>query len=112
MTEPASPVPADEDGAAAPKAPLSNKERMQIDRVAMPEQEGDIRAHNFGEVNLGLTYQLAMLEAERCIQCPKPFCVDGCPVRVDVPRFIKFLRDGDMAGRRRRACSATTPSPA
>ncbi len=97
MTEPASPVPADEDDAAAPeKKPLSNKERMTIDRVAMPEQEGDIRAHNFGEVNLGLTYQLAMLEAERCIQCPKPFCVDGCPVRVDVPRFIKFLRDGDL----------------
>jgi glutamate synthase (NADPH/NADH) small chain len=97
MTEPASPVPAGEDGAEAPKAPLSNKERMQIDRVAMPEQAGDLRAHNFGEVNLGLTYQLAMLEAERCIQCPKPFCVDGCPVRVDIPRFIKSLREGDMA---------------
>ena len=96
MTEPASPVPAGEDGAAAPKAPLSNKERMQIDRVAMPELAGEIRATNFEEVNLGLTYQLAMLEAERCIQCPKPFCVDGCPVRVDVPRFIKFLRDGDL----------------
>ncbi len=78
------------------KAPLSNKERMTIDRVAMPEQAGDARAHNFGEVNLGLTYQLAMLEAERCIQCPKPFCVDGCPVRVDIPRFIKSLRDGDL----------------
>ena len=62
----------------------------------MPEQEGEVRAHNFGEVNLGLTYQLAMLEAERCIQCPKPFCVDGCPVRVNIPRFIKFLRDGDL----------------
>ena len=97
MTEPTSPGPAGEDGAEAPKAPLSNKERMKIDRVAMPEQEGDIRAHNFGEVNLGLTYQLAMLEAERCIQCPKPFCVDGCPVRVDIPRFIKFLRDGEIA---------------
>ena len=78
------------------KAPLSNKERMAIGRVAMPEQAGDVRAHNFGEVNLGLTYQLAMMEAERCIQCPKPFCVDGCPVRVDIPRFIKFLRDGDI----------------
>jgi len=78
------------------KAPLTNKERMTIDRVAMPEQAGDARAHNFGEVNLGLTYQLAMLEAERCIQCPKPFCVDGCPVRVDIPRFIKSLRDGDL----------------
>ncbi len=96
MTEPASPVPADEDGTEAPKAPLTNKERMLIDRVAMPEQAGDARAKNFEEVNLGLTYQLAMLEAERCIQCPKPFCVDGCPVRVDIPRFIKFLREGDM----------------
>ena len=69
---------------------------MTIGRVSMPEQEGEVRARNFGEVNLGLTYQLAMLEAERCIQCPKPFCVDGCPVRVDIPRFIKFLRDGDL----------------
>jgi len=97
MTEHASPVPAEEAGAdAAPKAPLTNKERMTIGRVSMPEQEGEVRAANFGEVNLGLTYQLAMLEAERCIQCPKPFCVDGCPVRVNIPRFIKFLRDGDM----------------
>jgi glutamate synthase (NADPH/NADH) small chain len=62
----------------------------------MPEQEGAVRAHNFGEVNLGLTYQLAMLEAERCIQCPKPFCVEGCPVRVNIPRFIKALREGDL----------------
>ena len=69
---------------------------MTIGRVSMPEQEGEVRARNFEEVNLGLTYQLAMLEAERCIQCPKPFCVDGCPVRVDIPRFIKFLREGDL----------------
>ncbi len=82
---------------AAVKAPLSNKERMTIGRVHMPEQQGEVRAHNFDEVNLGLTCQLAMMEAERCIQCPKPFCVDGCPVRVNIPRFIKFLRDGDIA---------------
>ena len=94
MTDPASPTPASPTEAEKPK--LSNKERMAIDRVAMPEQEGDIRAANFREVNLGLTYQLAMLEAERCIQCPKPFCVDGCPVRVNIPRFIKLLRDGDL----------------
>jgi len=77
-------------------SPLSNKDRMAIGRVSMPEQAGGVRAHNFGEVNLGLTYQLAMLEAERCIQCPKPFCVEGCPVRVNIPRFIKALREGDM----------------
>ncbi len=82
--------------AAEAKVPLSNKERMTITRVAMPEQAGAVRAHNFEEVNLGLTYQLAVLEAERCIQCPKPFCVEGCPVRVDIPRFLKFLRDGDL----------------
>ena len=69
---------------------------MAIDRVGMPEQEGIVRAQNFREVNLGLTYQLAMLEAERCLQCPKPYCVDGCPVRVNIPRFIKFLREGDL----------------
>jgi glutamate synthase (NADPH/NADH) small chain len=64
----------------------------------MPEQAGDVRATNFREVNLGLTYQLAMLEAERCLQCPKPYCVDGCPVRVNIPRFIRLLRDGDLPG--------------
>ncbi len=100
MTEPASPIPAGEPGAASAtpvaKTPLTPKQRMAIDRVAMPEQEGDLRAHNFREVNLGLTYQLAMMEAERCLQCPKPYCVDGCPVRVNIPRFIKSLRDGDL----------------
>ena len=96
MTDPASPA-AGEEASGLPAKPASNKERMTIERVSMPEQPGGERAHNFGEVNQGLTYQLAMLEAERCIQCPKPFCVDGCPVRVDIPRFIKFLRDGEIA---------------
>ncbi len=80
------------------RPPLTQKERMGIDRVAMPEQEADLRAVNFREVNLGLTHQLAMLEAERCLQCPKPYCVDGCPVRVNIPRFIKLLREGDLTG--------------
>ncbi|HEY5434890.1 MAG TPA: NADPH-dependent glutamate synthase [Candidatus Limnocylindrales bacterium] len=97
MTVPASPVPAEGSDDAPAKPKLSNKERMTIGRVSMPEQEGEVRARNFSEVNLGLTYELAMLEAERCIQCPKPFCVDGCPVRVDIPRFIKLMREGDMA---------------
>ncbi len=81
-----------------PRAPLTQKERMAIDRVLMPEQPADVRAANFREVNLGLGWQLAVLEAERCLQCPKPYCIDGCPVRVNIPRFIKLLRDGDMAG--------------
>ena len=84
--------------AAAPPRPLSAKERMALARVAMPEQDATLRATNFREVNLGLTYQLAMLEAERCLQCPKPYCIDGCPVRVNIPRFIKLLREGDLPG--------------
>jgi glutamate synthase (NADPH) small chain len=78
--------------------PLTQKERMGIDRVAMPEQEAQLRAVNFREVNLGLTEQLAMLEAERCLMCPKPYCIEGCPVRVNIPRFIKLLREGDLPG--------------
>ncbi len=80
------------------KTPLTQKERMGIDRVAMPEQAAELRAVNFREVNLGLTEQLAMLEAERCLQCPKPYCIDGCPVRVNIPQFIVRLREGDMEG--------------
>jgi glutamate synthase (NADPH/NADH) small chain len=75
---------------------LTPKERMALKRVAMPEQDATARAANFGEVNLGLTEQLAILEAERCLQCPKPYCVDGCPVRVNIPQFIRLLRDGDI----------------
>jgi glutamate synthase (NADPH/NADH) small chain len=92
MTEPIEPAtePAPE------RPPLTPKERMAIDRVVMPEQDATARAGNFREVNLGLTYQLAMLEAERCLQCPKPYCIDGCPVRVNIPKFIKLLRAGDL----------------
>ncbi len=77
---------------------LSAKERMAIDRVAMPEQDPAERAVNFREVNLGLTRQIAMLEAERCLQCPKPYCIGGCPVSVNIPRFLKLLREGDLPG--------------
>ncbi len=80
------------------KEPLSKKERMQIDRVSMPEQAADLRAINFREVNLGLTDQLAFLEAERCLDCPKQYCIAGCPVRVNIPRFIDLVRDGDLPG--------------
>ncbi len=71
---------------------------MAIDRVAMPEADAEPRSHSFDEVNLGLTEHLAVLEAERCLQCKNPKCIDGCPVRVNIPRFIDHLRRGDMAG--------------
>jgi len=77
---------------------MSPKERLAIQRQSMPEQDGGARAHNFNEVNLGFSEQLALLEAERCIQCKDPKCVNGCPVRVNIPRFINFISEGDLAG--------------
>jgi glutamate synthase (NADPH/NADH) small chain len=75
---------------------MSKKERMGIDRHSMPEQDALARARNFREVNLGFTEQLAVLEAERCLQCPKPYCIEGCPVRVNIPRFIDLLTQGNV----------------
>jgi len=72
---------------------LTNKERMKIPRQQMPEQDGIKRSHNFNEVNLGLTEELAILEAQRCIQCPKPTCVEGCPVEVKIGEFISLVSE-------------------
>lgn len=77
---------------------ISAKERMQITRQAMPEQDAHERSGNFKEVNLGFSEQLALLEAQRCIQCKEAKCIKGCPVMVNIPRFIKCITDGDLAG--------------
>ena len=79
-------------------AEISNKERMQIKRQDMPTQNPEVRSANFDEVALGFTWELAQIEADRCLQCAKPLCVGGCPVGVQIPQFIKALRDGDMVG--------------
>jgi glutamate synthase (NADPH/NADH) small chain len=71
---------------------------MQIKRQEMPTQDAEVRQANFDEVALGLTWELAQLEAERCLQCAKPLCVEGCPVGVQIPQFIKALREGDFLG--------------
>jgi len=71
---------------------------MALGREAMPEQAAPIRARNFQEVNLGFTHVLAAAEAERCLQCKNPTCIAGCPVRVNIPRFIELVADGDMQG--------------
>jgi glutamate synthase (NADPH/NADH) small chain len=84
--------------AAAHAEPLPKKERMKIDRHGMIEQEALARARNFAEVNLGYTEQLAILEADRCLQCPKPYCIDGCPVAVNIPNFVRLLGEGDIKG--------------
>jgi glutamate synthase (NADPH) small chain len=72
------------------------KERMVRERVGMPERDPDTRSHVFDEVNLGYTTQLAVLEAERCLQCPRPKCVEGCPVGVRIDRFIAHVAEGDF----------------
>jgi glutamate synthase (NADPH/NADH) small chain len=78
------------------KKDLSPKQRMAIDRVKMPEQDPDKRNRNFDEVNLGLTEEQAMREAQRCLQCKNPPCVNGCPVRVRIPEFIKAVAEGNF----------------
>ncbi|CAK0745377.1 glutamate synthase (NADPH) small chain [Gammaproteobacteria bacterium] len=64
----------------------------------MPERDAHERAQNFKEVNLGYSLDLALQEAERCIQCGSPKCVAGCPVQIDIPRFIRHLLVRDLDG--------------
>jgi glutamate synthase (NADPH) small chain len=78
------------------EGPITPKERMKIDRQKMPEQDSYARAANFNEVNLGFTEQLALLEARRCLQCKSAKCIPGCPVMVDIPRFIKYVAEGNL----------------
>ncbi|HQE97929.1 MAG TPA: FAD-dependent oxidoreductase, partial [Methanothrix sp.] len=72
--------------------------KIDLDRVEMPKQSPEKRRHNFQEVALGYRAEQAAKEANRCIQCKKPKCVEGCPVGVEIPAFILALRDGDMPG--------------
>ncbi|GBC63100.1 glutamate synthase (NADPH), homotetrameric [Desulfonema ishimotonii] len=67
-------------------------------RQAMPEQAPEIRRRNFEEVPLGYTAEMAVAEAQRCLTCKKPACVEGCPVNVDIPGFISLLSEGNFQG--------------
>ena len=71
---------------------------LERHQVKMPERDAQERAGNFTEVNLGYSVASAMREAERCIQCAKPTCIDGCPVAIDIPRFIRHLLVRDLPG--------------
>jgi len=75
---------------------MAKKEK--IARVTMPEQDPDVRRRNFEEVPMGLSKEMAMTEAKRCLQCKIPSCVNGCPVSVPIPEFIKCIADGDFSG--------------
>lgn len=73
-----------------------NKERTDIQRVHMPEEKPEIRRHSYIEVNKGLTAEQARLEASRCLDCPEPTCITGCPVEINIPKFIKNIERNDF----------------
>jgi len=78
------------------------KERMKIPRQKMPEREPEERNRDFNEVNLGLDVKVAQIEARRCLDCANPQCILGCPVRIDIPSFIKLIEKGDFIGSARK----------
>ncbi len=69
---------------------------MSLTKIAMPEQDPNVRNKNFEEVTLGYTKEMAMEEATRCLNCPKKPCMDGCPVNVPIPGFIDKVAEGDF----------------
>jgi homotetrameric NADPH-dependent glutamate synthase len=82
----------------APPGPLlpKNLRTIRPERVSMPHQAPEVRAHNFQEVALGLDLDAALVEADRCLRCKKPRCVPGCPVEIDIPGFIAALARKDV----------------
>jgi len=72
------------------------EKRENIPRQPMPEQPPEQRRKNFDEVPLGYTPEVAQLEARRCLQCKNPACVSGCPVEIDIPGFIRHIKNGDF----------------
>ncbi len=78
--------------------PLTPKDRLAIPAQEMPTQEPAVRRHNVQEVALGYTAEQARLESMRCLQCRNAPCVQGCPVRIDIPGFLKAAAQGDFLG--------------
>ncbi|MBI4292009.1 MAG: NAD(P)-dependent oxidoreductase, partial [Betaproteobacteria bacterium] len=83
----------------------------RAEKTPMPVRQAQVRAHDFGEVNEGYTASHAGFEAERCLRCQDPVCVDGCPVQIPIPDFIHAIAVGDMAGAAKILRSAN-PLPA
>jgi glutamate synthase (NADPH) small chain len=75
---------------------LTPAQRMKIGRHKMPERDAVERSRSFSEVNLGLEADMAIQEAQRCLQCKNRKCVEGCPVRVRIPEFIDAVAKGDF----------------
>lgn len=70
------------------------KPKIQKKAVPIPKQKPEERRRNFNEVALGYSEEQALAEANRCLQCPKPQCIQGCPVEIEIPAFIKLIREG------------------
>ena len=75
---------------------MSEKPKLNLNRVPIPKQEPATRRSNFNEVALGYNDEQALEEASRCIDCKKAGCKGGCPVNIDIPEFIKAIRAGNM----------------
>jgi glutamate synthase (NADPH/NADH) small chain len=75
---------------------LKNKERVAIPRVKMPELDAGYRSHSYDEVNRGLSLEQALTEAKRCLDCPDPSCISGCPVGINIPKFIKNIERSEI----------------
>lgn len=79
------------------RAQIKAKERTNLHRVEMPELDPEYRSHiRNEEVNLGLSPQMAIEEAHRCLDCANPTCMDGCPVNINIPGFIKNIERGEF----------------
>ncbi|MBN2033087.1 MAG: NADPH-dependent glutamate synthase [Deltaproteobacteria bacterium] len=72
------------------------EKKEKIPRQKMPEQDAQVRRRNFNEVPLGLDEEVAVKEAERCLQCKNPSCVQGCPVGIDIPGFISYIKQREF----------------
>jgi glutamate synthase (NADPH/NADH) small chain len=77
---------------------MAEKRNMAQEKTPMPEQDPNVRNKNFEEVALGYTQEMAVNEAARCLGCKNPACVQGCPVNVKIPEFIKRIEEGDFKG--------------
>jgi len=72
------------------------EKKEKVPRQKMPEQPAQVRRRNFNEVPLGLDEEVAVKEAERCLQCKNPSCVQGCPVGIDIPGFISLIKQKEF----------------
>ena len=75
---------------------IKAKERSRIERVKMTEEDAGVRIRSNTEVNKGISLEEAVIESQRCLDCANPACMEGCPVGIDIPRFIKNVERGDI----------------